>query len=66
MLKYNSIQNLNKKLLRGSRAMNIFIKRAQPAKLMLGEAPSPFCIPVAGHKYISIQNLNKIRGLIKK
>ena len=32
----------------GSRVMSIFTKRAQPAKLMLGEASSPFFIPVAG------------------
>ena len=32
----------------GSRVMSIFIKRARPAKMMLGEASSPFCIPVAG------------------
>ena len=27
---------------------NCFTKRSQPAKLMLGEASSPFCIPAAG------------------
>ena len=32
----------------GSRVMSIFTKRAQPAKMMLGEATSTFCIPVAG------------------
>ena len=32
----------------GSRVMSIFTKRAQPAKMMLGEASSPFFIPVAG------------------
>ena len=31
----------------GSRFMSIFTKRARPAKTMLREASSPFCIPVA-------------------
>ena len=30
-----------------SRFMSIFTKRAQRAKMMLSEALSPFCIPVA-------------------
>ena len=30
----------------GSRVMNIFTKRARPAKMTLGEASLPFCIPV--------------------
>ena len=32
----------------GSRVMSIFTKRARPAKMMLGEALSPFFIQVAG------------------
>ena len=42
--------------------MSIFIKKARPAKMMLGEASSSFCISVARQcsKYISLQNLNKI------
>ena len=39
----------------GPRVMSIFTKRAQPAKMMIGEGLSPFCIPVAAqfkiHKY---------------
>ena len=34
---------------RRSRVMSIFTKRARPAKIMLGEASSPFGVPVAGH-----------------
>ena len=33
---------------RGSRVMSIFTKRARPAKMMLDEASSPFCMAVAG------------------
>ena len=51
----------------GPRVMSIFNKRARPAKLMLGEASSLFCmhkyIKFGGWtmlKYISIQNLNHI------
>ena len=41
--------------------MSIFTKRARPAKMILGEALSPFCIPVAGQKEnISIQGLNQL------
>ena len=32
----------------GTRVMKIFTKRAQSARMMLDEALSPFCIPVAG------------------
>ena len=32
----------------GSRVMSLFTKRAQPANMMLGEASSTFCIPMAG------------------
>ena len=32
----------------GRRVMNIFTQRAQSARMMLDEASSPFCIPVAG------------------
>ena len=32
----------------GSRVMSIFTNRARLAKMMLGEASSPFCIPAAG------------------
>ena len=44
---------------RDSGVMSIFTKRAQPAKMRLGETSSPFCMAVAGQclKYISIQNL---------
>ena len=45
MLKYISIQNLNKVY---HAVMNIFTKRAQSARMMLDEASSPFCIPEAG------------------
>ena len=31
----------------GSRVMSLFTKIAQPAKIMLGEASSPFSIPAA-------------------
>ena len=30
-----------------SRVISIFTKRSRPAKMMLDEASSPFCIPVA-------------------
>ena len=33
---------------RGSRVISLFTKRARLAKMMLGEASSLFCIPVAG------------------
>ena len=32
----------------GTRVRNIFTTRAQSARMMLDEASSPFCIPVAG------------------
>ena len=32
----------------GSRLMRIFTKRPRPAKMMLGKASPPFCIPVTG------------------
>ena len=35
----------------GLRVMSIFTKKARPAKMMLGEAASPFCITVAGQCY---------------
>ena len=31
----------------GSRIMSIFTKRPRPAEMVLGEASSPFCIPMA-------------------
>ena len=31
-----------------TRVLNIFTKRAQSARMILDEASSPFCIPVAG------------------
>ena len=43
----------------GSRVMSLFTKRAQPTKIMLGEASSPFSIPSGWTmlKYICIQHL---------
>ena len=32
-----------------SRIKSVFTKRPRPAKMMLGKALSPFCIPVTGH-----------------
>ena len=47
----------------GTRVMNIFIQRAQSARMMLDEASSPFCIPVA---YKSIQKQKKAKNKNKK
>ena len=53
---------------RGSRVMSIFNKRSRPAKMMLGEASSPF-LHTRGWtmlKYISIQNLNQIYHAVQE
>ena len=48
MLKYISMQNL-KQIYHGVQELwSIFTKRARPAKIMLGEASSPFRMAVAG------------------